>query len=145
MNPNLKPGALAKPLKGDYRLEQRKAQRQRKATEADIMAEAKKRDHGKCRFPRCTFTDLRVESAHLVHRGMGGNPALDRTERRKLIALCLRHHQMLDRLRWIRIEPVDADLGTDGCCAFYEINPTNGVLEHIATEKLIGVSEPRRS
>ncbi len=142
-NPDLAPGSLDKPLAGEYRLEQKKTARERKAKEDKTMADAKRRDHGKCRWPGCAFKDLRIETAHLVHRGMGGNPAGDRTERHKLIAFCLRHHQAFDRLRTIDVEPLDAALGTDWLVAFYRLNEETGRMEHFATEKFIGVSETR--
>jgi hypothetical protein len=134
--------APPKPLRGEYRLEQKRLARERKAIEERIMAEAKRRDGGKCRFPRCKYKDLRVETAHLEHRGMGGNPALDRTQRHKLIALCLRHHQAFDSLRTIDIEPI-TERGTDGPVAFHEVHPETGRMEHVFTERRHGVSETR--
>lgn len=136
--------AKPKPVPGEYDLERKRVKRERKAIEDGITAEAKRRDKNTCRWPNCKFTGLRIETAHLEHRGMGGNPSLDRTERHKLIALCLRHHAMFDRKTTtdINIEPV-TDRGTDGPCAFYETHPETGVMTHVFTEPITFVSETR--
>jgi hypothetical protein len=131
-----------KPLKGEYRLQQRQTARDRKRAEEKVMDEARRRDHGKCRWPSCKFKDLRVEVAHLEHRGSGGNPSLDRTQRHKLIALCLRHHQLID-LKVNGLEPIDGARGTDGPMAFYETHPETGVLTHVYTEPINFISETR--
>lgn len=132
-----------KPLSGEYRLEQKRRVKERKAEEDRIMAEAKRRDHGRCRFPRCEWKELHVETAHLEHRGMGGNPDLDRTQRHKLIALCVRHHFMFDKQASIEIEPVDPERGTDGPIAYWQRNPETGEMVHFYTEPLNYFSETR--
>lgn len=135
--------AEARPPKGEYRLKQKADKRKLKAEEDAVMAEAVKRDHGKCRWPRCRFKVLKVSAAHLEHRGMGGNPSLDRTERHKLIAMCVRHHDQFDgrTLPFIDVQPT-TDQGTDGLCAFY-VQLASGEWQHVATEKAIGISETR--
>jgi len=129
-----------KPLKGEYRLEQKKNARHRKAIEEKVMAEAKRRDRGLCRWTGCEFKDLRVEAAHLEHRGMGGNPALDRTERHKLIALCVRHHQLFDHTK-IDVVPIEPR-GADGPCEFYTRMDTGG-WALVGRERSIHVPETR--
>jgi hypothetical protein len=100
-----------------------KAQRQRKSKEADHMQRARRRD-GYCRFPNCKCRDFRLalEVSHAVkHRGMGGNPAGDRTEPKKLILLCVARHQRnvvsIDR-HSLRVRALDARQGLGGPCAF---------------------------
>lgn len=134
-------GTNFKPQRGAYRLEQKAKARERKATEDKIMREAKARDRNVCRFPKCKWNELRVECAHLEHRGMGGNPALDRTQRHKLITLCIRHHDIFDTGD-IDIAPVTSR-GTDGPVAFYEREPETGNMAHVYTERINLISEQR--
>lgn len=145
MNPDLTAADLRKPARGEYRLKQLADRRAHKAAEDKVMAEAKRRDGNKCRWPRCEFKSLRVEVAHTdEHRGMGGNPALDRTQRHKLMALCLRHHAQLDgrTLPRISVDPISSAEGTDGLCAYY-VETESGRWQHVATEKHIGISTVR--
>jgi len=76
-----------------------KAKRRRKAQQArqeqQVMREAKARDHDRCRACGRPGTD----PAHLRHRGMGGNPAGDRTTRQGVIALCRACHRKFDAHR----------------------------------------------
>lgn len=132
-----------KPPRGDYALERRGKKRTRKLAEEAVMAEAKRRDGNKCRWPRCSYK-LLVGAAHMDHRGMGGNPSGDKTERHKLIALCLRHHDQFDgrTVPDVDIVPVSAEQGTDGPCSYFQ-RSESGRMEHIATERLIGVSSER--
>lgn len=135
-----------KPPRGEYSLERRGKKRERKLAEDRIMAAARRRDGNKCRFPRCEFKGLIVGVAHVDrHRGMGGNPALDRTERHRLMALCVRHHDQFDGRTMPKIDvvPVNTKQGTDGPCAYYMRDEISGVWQHVATERLIGISETR--
>jgi hypothetical protein len=68
---------------------------ERKTRERSGMDEARIRDGNRCQFPLCTCAiwPSPVEIAHLKHRGMGGNPAGDRSTADRLIALCRRRHQ----------------------------------------------------
>ncbi len=129
--------APAKPRKGTALLAKRKARKDWKAAEDAVMRQAKRRDGGKCRFPRCEFakSGMVIHAAHLVHRGAGGNPSLSRTTPENVVALCARHHQLLD-LGHVRIECL-TDKGASGPCAWY----FDG--QHIATESIIGVSVAR--
>lgn len=136
--------AQPRPPRGEYRLKQRGKKRSRKLAEDKAMADAKRRDGNKCRWPRCHYKDLAVECAHLEHRKMGGNPAGDKTQRHKLIALCVRHHDQFDgrTVPDIDITPVNSAQGTDGPCVYYQ-RGESGRMEHVATEKWIGISETR--
>jgi hypothetical protein len=138
--------AAPKPLRGAYKLERAAKRSARVAAEQKVMQAAKRRDGGKCRWPRCEFKALAVEPAHMDHRGMGGNPSGDKTQRHKIIALCVRHHDQFDgrAVPDIDIVPVYAEQGTDGPCAFYQRSEW-GRMEHVATERFIGISETRRA
>lgn len=143
-NPDLAFGALLKSPKGAAMVKSRVTRRKRVSDEQKAMQAALKRDGRKCRRPRCEFAPLKltVDPCHMVHRGMGGNPKGDRTTRATVIALCRRHHGMYDKTdhaRELRIEPL-TPLDFDGVCEFYETNPETGKLEHVGTEKRIGVS-----
>ena len=87
--------------------------RRRKAHELSIMQEVRELD-GYCRFPECDCgcpapreRGYPLEVSHRFHRGMGGNPAGDRTTPGGLILLCRPRHQgpiwSVDRgtLRWL--------------------------------------------
>lgn len=71
----------------------------RQKKERDHKAEARKRDQHRCRFPYCGCRTLKLalearpEVSHDHHKGMGGNPAGDRSLARLLITLCLHRHQ----------------------------------------------------
>ncbi len=118
MNPELTAKDLQKPLKGEYLLE-RKAQRaKRVADEQKVMQDAKKRDGGKCRIPNCEYAkrDLPIDVCHFFHRGMGGNPAGDRTTREQLISMCRIHHSLFDRGD-LDVSPMTS-AQADGPCAY---------------------------
>lgn len=132
---------FAKPLKGTATLERRQRRADVTSHERREMDAAKRRDHGKCRVPRCEYAPkkLRIDACHQIHRGMGGNPAKDRTTRATVISLCVVHHGLYDRGE-LDIEPL-TDQHFDGVCAFYAVDGQR--REHYATERIIGVSEPR--
>lgn len=142
MNPDLEPGALAKPLRGAYTMERRQREAQHKAREQRIMADVKAEDRHKCRVPRCPYTRASVEVAHEVHRGMGGNPREDRTVPEQLITLCAPHHGLYDAGD-LKIEPSNAR-GLRGPCAYYERHRETGQWQCIGVESVIGVSSARR-
>lgn len=56
---------------------------------------AKRRDKHRCRFPLCgcRVLRLRIEASHNKHKGIGGNPAGDRSQVSGLVTLCLHRHQ----------------------------------------------------
>lgn len=69
-----------------------------------------------CRFPQCPCRklNLRTEVAHSSHRGMGGNPAGDRTTTAGLVLLCLDRHQGRTSLhsgdiQWTSVTSAGAD------------------------------------
>lgn len=128
-----------KPMRGDAMLARRARRAELTKHEAAEMDAAKKRDRG-CRWPGCPFVrmNLTLHAAHLVHRGMGGNPAGDRTTRAGLITFCSRHHGMFDRVD-IDVLP-RTERGTDGPCDYYVTSPHTGRLEILYSESSIGVS-----
>ena len=142
MNPDLKFGALQKPGRGDTWKAGKDRTAERKAHERREMDAAKKRDGNKCRVPRCEWMPKkpRIEAAHMdgSHRGMGGNKDGSRTERKKVIALCLVHHGQYDSGELV-IEPLTKWL-FDAQCAYHKKNKETGRMEHWATERTIGVS-----
>lgn len=77
-----------------------------------------------CRFPSCGCRKLRLAMAvaHLEHKGMGGNPKMDRSTVTKMILLCSGRHRELPislDMGTIAIIPINLSLGTRGPCIFY--------------------------
>jgi hypothetical protein len=66
--------------------------------ERDQKADVRRRDRG-CRFPLCGCRRLglsleaRQEVSHDKHKGIGGNPAGDRSVAALMVQLCLHRHQ----------------------------------------------------
>lgn len=90
--PNFKPSRTATKLA--RHLDRRKT----KKAEDDNKAAVRRRDKG-CRFPLCGCRKIglalkaRPEVSHDKHKGMGGNPAGDRSAAALMIHLCLHRHQ----------------------------------------------------
>lgn len=136
--------AQQKPPKDAFLKEKRLRSRARVAAEQKVMRDAKRRDHHNCRYPGCDCAklDLPIHACHETHRGMGGNPKLDRTTRDQLISLCGERHREWDT-GIIAIVPQDRAIGFDGPADFYRKHPETGRLEMVASEKRIGVSVAR--
>ena len=136
---------LQKPARGTALRERKDRRADRRAAEQRALQAALKRDGRRCRWPGCTGQyrglTLPVDPAHLVHRGMGGNAALDRTTRGGILALCRHHHGALDA-GLLEIQAT-TDAGTDGPLAFFEKRLETCVMAHVATETRIGVSAAR--
>lgn len=132
---------LAKPLKGAALLARRDRRSDAVKHERHEMDAAKRRDRNVCRWPKCEFAKkgLAIHAAHLWHRGAGGNPDGTRTKRNQLIALCARHHQLLDHAD-LSIVPL-TEHGTDGPCDFGM--RINGEMQRWAIERTHLVSERR--
>jgi hypothetical protein len=130
---------LWKDREGSAWLDSKERTAERKNYERKQMDDAKVRDARTCRFPHCEYMPKkpRIEAAHKKdeHRGIGGNPALDRTERKKLITFCFIHHREYDHGR-IKVDP-QTDRLFDGPCDFER----DGVF--VGSEKVIGVSVTR--
>jgi hypothetical protein len=132
-----------KPVRGTFLLERRAKRRSRVTAEQREMQAAKVRDGGKCRWPRCDYAGqkLPIDPCHFVHRSMGGNPKGDRTTRQTVISLCRVHHGLFDRgdVDIVPMRPVEM---ADGPCVFF-VRSESGRMDHVATERVIGVSETR--
>lgn len=122
-NPSLEPGALSKFRDGetvqDYR---RKQKTTRKTKVLGVKTQLRIRDGQGCRWPGCEFWKLgyRVEGIHLDDMGMGGDKKLLRTQRHRMLRLCIRHHQgpLSVHSKHLDVVPVIEARGTDGPCTF---------------------------
>lgn len=89
--------ASSKPPKGEFLLERRGKSRSRVTAEQKVMREAVRLDGHRCRYPKCAYRDIPIDACHVIHRGMGGNPKLDRTTLESIFAGCRIHHGQYDR------------------------------------------------
>lgn len=107
----------------EYRMKRRNA---RKNAIQSVKTELRVRDGIGCRWPGCEFwrQGYRVEGVHLEDMGMGGDKKLERSQRHKMIRLCIRHHQgpFSIHSKDLRVVPL-TDKGTDGPCEFQVRNP----------------------
>ncbi len=135
-----------KPIRGVALLARREKRAVTVKLEQQAMQAAKKRDGGKCRWPRCEYAkkQLPIDAAHFIqHRGIGGDPTGRRTASKALIvSLCRIHHSLFD-LAEIDIQPL-TDAHADGPLLFYVRDKETGAFQHVASERSIGVSEARR-
>lgn len=133
-----------KPAKGTALLARKQRRAELVSHEAREKAKVRKRDRG-CRWPGCDCRKLklRTEVAHLDAKGIGGDHGV-RTTADQMIELCFIKHQGVPSLHSgdLKIEPLSA-AGTNGCCAFYA-RSESGRMEHVASERAVGISEPRR-
>lgn len=85
---------LPKPSRTDRLKDEHARKLARELVEDKAKAEARRRDRT-CRFPLCGCRrlQLRLEVAHVQHKGSGGNPAGDRNVPENLILLCVHRHQ----------------------------------------------------
>lgn len=125
--------AKPKPPVGEFLLERRGKSRSRVTAEQKIMKEAVRLDGHRCRYPQCLYHGLPIDPAHVrgKHRGMGGNPALDRTTLETVFALCRTHHEDYDDSKF-KAKPVQSHRGARGLMTFTK--EVNGV------KLLIGVN-----
>lgn len=115
MGTNFKTGSNSK-------VERRKVKAERKYKEDAEMRHVRRRDRW-CRFPLCGCSryKLPLDVSHKNHRGMGGNPAGDRTDRATMVLVCRQRHRVgrvaLDRgtLRWEAL----TELGAEGPIAWF--------------------------
>jgi len=126
-----------KPLRGTALLARRKRRADQVKAEKREMHAALVRDKMQCRLGKlCEFAYrhkvLPVDPCHQVHRGMGGNPKLDRTTRQTVIALCRPAHGQWDA-GIIEFDPL-TDVGFDGPVAFYRKHPESGKMLQIGAE-----------
>jgi hypothetical protein len=125
--------AEPKPKKGDAWLDSKKRSAERKAAEKKAMDEVRKLDKV-CRVPNCEHMPKkpRLEVMHEEHRGMGGNPAGDRTEIHKMLLGCFIHHGEYDRgdLDFKKL----SNKGTRGRLKWYRRDQKTGKMRLFAIE-----------
>lgn len=95
------------------------------AAERSAKEACRVRDGYRCRLPFCR-SGWQIEVAHLEHKGMGGDKRLERTQQRKMVTLCRKHHQQLDA-KLFKIEPT-TDAGTNGPCRWTDDDGGRGCL-----------------
>jgi hypothetical protein len=103
----------------------RSTARKQKTAETAHMRTVRHRDRD-CRWPECPChrrLNPTLEVAHLTHRGMGGNPAGDRSEPHRMILLDRETHQALDA-GTLKITP-QTRKGTAGPCAYFVKGPAD--------------------
>lgn len=73
-----------------------------------------------CRWPHCK-PETRLEVAHVVSKGMGGDKGGNRSAAHQLILLCFLCHQGPISLHSgdRKVEPL-TEAGTDGACIFWQ-------------------------
>jgi 5-methylcytosine-specific restriction endonuclease McrA len=120
-------------------VERRHKRQARMSAERIAKAAARKRDHGKCRWPhRCGVSGHGLEVAHIVSKSVGGPNATE-----NLILVCREIHQGPVSMHSgdLHIEKL-TDAGADGCVAFYR-NDEAGRRECVAVERVRGISSTR--
>jgi hypothetical protein len=142
-----------KPPRGQYKAEQKAKKAEARSFEDEQKDMVRKRDGKRCRWPFCRHRRVALHVAHLVAKGMGGDPTGERSMADKMIQLCephhlwdpqeghpdgcLEHHQLA-------IEPL-TDRGTDGPCVFKRVRivtTATGMEElwfEVARERSVGV------
>jgi len=85
---------LPKPSHTERKRAEQDRRRGRQQDERDAKAQVRRRDRI-CRFPGCGCKrlHLRLEVAHVRHKGAGGNPAGDRNDPANLLLLCTHRHR----------------------------------------------------
>lgn len=129
-----------KPAKGSALIERRERRAEVEAYEEGEKRAVRLRDK-RCRWPHCAnckaFTP-RLEVAHVIAKGMGGDHSL-KSSRDQMVLIDYLTHQGRDGLEQHgrKIEPL-TDQGTDGPCAFYVADGVGGWIL-VAEETSIGV------
>jgi hypothetical protein len=124
-NPDLAPGALAKPKKGTARMAHVDTRRATDLQETRNKRAAKARDGYRCRRPRCPHCKAPgvryvMQAAHVFAgaKGMGGDPTLVRSEVRHFLTLCPPSHGEQER-HVLHVVPLDQERLGDGDCEFF--------------------------
>jgi len=115
-----------KPSRGTALLEREHRKAALKAEEDAVIADAKRLDGFRCRWPEQHKCRGGLEGAHVfLHRGMGGNPAGDRTTVEAILTVCAWIHrrgpESIDG-KQLKVEAETAQ-GTRGPCAYYRSTP----------------------
>jgi hypothetical protein len=136
-NPNLAPGALTKDPKGTHWIRGRERRKAIKAHEDAEKEKVRRRDRI-CRWPHCANCRLfrpRLECAHLVAKGMGGDAGL-RSDAKDMVLLDFLTHQsgtLSLEQHGRHIVVLDADRGADGPLEFWQ-QDDNGQMYLVARE-----------
>lgn len=87
-------GSLPKPSRTARTKLTRTEKLARRHAEDEEKRKVRRRDRT-CRFPLCGCHTLRLrlEVAHIDHKGMGGNPEGDRSTADRMVYLCVHRHQ----------------------------------------------------
>ena len=135
---------LRKPAKGSTLIARRTSQKEIRAKEEAEKAKVRKRDV-KCRWPHCENCRIwkpRLEVAHVRAKGMGGDKGT-RSTADQMVLLDYLTHQGDGGLEQhgLRIEPMNAALGTNGPCIFWKTDPHTGEEYMVARERAVGILE----
>jgi hypothetical protein len=120
-------------------VERHERKQQRSSHEDFVKRDAKRRDGGRCRWPRCEFKRVvqPIDPAHVFHaKGMGGDPKGIRSERKHIMALCRIHHDLQETHK-IEVEARTPDMA-DGACVFWDLR---GDRYMVGIERSIGLLE----
>lgn len=141
-------GPIAKPAKGDFKLDRKTTRAGITKQEEAHKARAKKRD-GKCRLPFCPWcrafkdTPMADQAAHVLRaKGMGGDPSLEVSQPEDLMRLDPFAHAAQERHEWA-VEPL-TEHGTNGPCEFYLcVDVWNQATAQRTTERVLWARESR--
>lgn len=128
-NPDLAPGALAKPAKGSHLIE-RKQRRQAIVSHEDREKEKVRRRDVKCIWPNCEDCRRykpRLECAHGKAKGIGGDHG-ERSNASDMSLVCFLVHQGPKGMHqgYKRIRPLNKKLGHNGPRACEERETNDG-------------------
>lgn len=126
-----------KPKRGTALLEREARTATRKAAEDKIIAEAKALDGYRCRWPEAHKCRGGLEGSHVFrHRGIGGNPAGDRTTVESILSVCAWIHrrgpETIDGGD-LKVEAETAQ-GTRGPCSFWR---SDGKGKHLIAREVL--------
>ncbi len=135
---------LRKPERGSARAARQSKRAQSKTSEKNEKAKARKRDSaackGYCRWPGCKVRTYLEVSHCIQHKGMGGNPANDRSVAEKMIQVCQPDHRGSHGIDTgdKEVRPL-TPLGTNGPCEFWIFSREHSGMIRIAYETSIGI------
>lgn len=83
-----------KPSRTARRIATVTVRKQRITTEQAVKVEVRKRDKYRCRFPGCGCgkLGLRLDSSHVDHKRMGGDPRGTKAKAANMVTLCFTRH-----------------------------------------------------
>lgn len=139
-NPDLEPGALAKPIRGAALLKRRDTRKALVKAEDAQKAIVRRRDVS-CRYPHCpycrSYKDLPLDVAHVVQaKGMSGDRTLERSTPDRMMLLCRPIHGEQEQ-DLVEIRPLTTE-GTDGACEFWRYNRQERSWYLVAREIAVG-------